>query len=66
VEILQMKTEASKSIVQQAGQAIYEADPTLKPFDHLPEDEKTGYYLQAQAALKSFLDSLGKIANESC
>ncbi len=61
-----MKTEANKSVIQQAGQAIYEADPTLKPFDDLPEEEKTGYYLQAQAALKCFLESLGKIVNESC
>lgn len=61
-----MKTEPSKSVIQQAGQAIYEADPTLKPFDDLPEAEKTGYYLQARAALKSFLESLRQIIDESC
>jgi len=61
-----MNTEWSKSVIRQAGQAIYEADPTLRPFDNLPEEEKTGYYLQAQAALKSFLASLEQIVNASC
>ena len=61
-----MKIELSRSFVQEAGRAIYEADPTLKPFDELPEAEKTGYYLQAQAALKSFLGSLEKIVNACC
>jgi hypothetical protein len=61
-----MNTEWSKSVIPQAGQAIYEADPTLQPFDDLPEEEKAGYYLQAQAALKSFLTFLEKIVNESC
>ena len=49
-----MNAEWSKSVIRQAGQAIYEADPTLQPFDDLPKEEKTGYYLQAQAALKSW------------
>jgi hypothetical protein len=61
-----MKAEWSKSVVRQAGQAIYEADPTLKPFADLPEEEKSGYYLQAQAALKIFLASLEQIVNEGC
>jgi hypothetical protein len=60
-----MKTEWSKSVIQKAGQAIYEADPTLEPFNDPPEAEKTGYYLQAQASLKSFLESLERIVNES-
>jgi len=38
---LAMNTEWSKSVIRQAGQAIYEADPTLRPFDDLPEEEKT-------------------------
>ena len=61
-----MKTEWSESVTRQAGQAIYEADPTLKPFNDLSQAEKAGYYLQAQAALKSFLASLAQIVNESC
>jgi len=39
-----MNTEWSKSVIRQAGQTIYEADPTLRPFADLPEDEKTDYY----------------------
>ena len=61
-----MNTEWSKSVIRQAGQAIYEADPTLQPFDDLPKEEKMEYYLQAQTALKSFLASLEKIVNASC
>jgi hypothetical protein len=57
--------ESSEAVLQQAGQAIYEVDPTLKPFDDLLEKEKEGYYLQAQAALKSFLLYLEKVVNES-
>ena len=41
-----MKAEWTKSVIRQAGQAIYEADLTLQPFDHLPEEGKTEYYLQ--------------------
>jgi hypothetical protein len=53
-------------LVIQAGRAVYEADPTLKPFDDLPDEEKKGYYLQALAALKSLLASLEQFVNESC
>ena len=66
LEILQMKTEASKSVIQQAGQAIYEADPTLKPFDDLPEEEKTGYYCRPKQRSNVSWSRWGKIVNESC
>jgi hypothetical protein len=61
-----MNNEPNTSVVRQAARAIYEADPTLQPFDDLKEEEKIGYYIQAQAALKAFLASLEKIVNESC
>lgn len=61
-----MNKEWSESVIRQAGRAVYEADPTLKPFDDLTEEEKTGYYLRAQAALKAFLASLEQIVNAGC
>jgi hypothetical protein len=61
-----MNNERNTSFVEQAARAIYEADPTLQPFDDLKEEEKEGYYLQAQAAVKAFLSSLETIVNESC
>jgi len=46
-----MKAEWTKSVIRQAGQAIYEADLTLQPFDHLPERGEDGILPTAQAAL---------------
>jgi len=48
---LAMKAEWTKSVIRQAGQAIYEADLTLQPFDHLPERGEDGILPTAQAAL---------------